>query len=79
MKKGLQQLKQKAHTYSFRLRSDFFHHLLVITGVILFWRGLWGLLDVYLFPEDPALSYIIGLIIGVIMLYFPDDDIKELI
>lgn len=37
------------------------------------------MLDVYLFPDAPALSYIIGLIIGVIMLYFPDDDIKELI
>ncbi|RLG15412.1 MAG: hypothetical protein DRN71_01320 [Candidatus Nanohalarchaeota archaeon] len=25
--------------------------------VITFWRGVWGLLDLYLFPGDPELSF----------------------
>lgn len=33
-----------------------------------FWRGIWGLMDVYLFPENYALSCLISLIIGLFIL-----------
>lgn len=36
--------------------------ILVLVGIVTFWRGLWRMLDVYLFPESPALS--IGTSIG---------------
>jgi hypothetical protein len=42
--------------------------ILVATAVVLFWRGSWGLLDHYLFPRNPPLSYITSLILGIIIL-----------
>lgn len=42
--------------------------LFVATGVVLFWRGTWGLMDLYLRPEDPLVSYILSLVIGLLIL-----------
>jgi hypothetical protein len=32
------------------------------------WRGVWGLLDVFIFPENQALSFAISSILGIILL-----------
>lgn len=64
---------------SLRPQPKFFSTLLVVVAIILVWRGLWNLVDVYLFPHYPMLSNIVGLIIGLLMLYLPDEDIKELV
>jgi len=37
-------------------------------AIVCFWRGTWGLLDIYLFPKNPALSFLISIIIGIIIL-----------
>ncbi len=37
-------------------------------AAVSFWRGIWGLMDVYLFPQNSALSYLISLIIGIFIL-----------
>jgi len=34
-------------------------------GIISLWRGIWGLSDIYLFPDDKTLSYISSFIIGL--------------
>lgn len=47
-------------------------------GVVLVWRGVWGLLDHYLFPNNPDLSYIASLCIGLVVLYFDDYVFDEL-
>ena len=53
----------------------------VIIGfaVIAFWRGVWGLLDIFLFPNDYVLSLVSSLIIGVIILYLTKHLIRGLI
>lgn len=53
---------------------------LLVTGValIMFWRGLWGLMDVYLFPENLALSYLTSAAVGLTILYLNDFRLKEL-
>lgn len=43
--------------------------LIVGTAVVLFWRGAWGLMDLYIFPDNPAVSYIISLIAGLGILF----------
>jgi hypothetical protein len=44
---------------------------LLITGaVIMFWRGVWGLMDVYLLPDNPPLSYGISLVISLLLFTF---------
>ena len=44
--------------------------LILALGAVFFWRGVWGLLDVYLFPNNMVLSYSISIGIGIVVLYF---------
>lgn len=37
-------------------------------SVICFWRGIWGLLDIYLFPANRVLSLWTSVILGLIIL-----------
>ena len=41
--------------------------LLIIIGVVSIWRAVWSLCDLYLFPSNPTLSYLISLIFGVVV------------
>jgi hypothetical protein len=60
------------------LHKHFFHKNLplkktlylvfVSTAVISFWRGLWGIMDIYLFPDNYELSLWVSLIFAVIAL-----------
>jgi len=42
----------------------------VIFAIVLLWRGVWGLLDIYLFPDNLLWSYLISALVGVIILFF---------
>lgn len=52
--------------------------LLIGTAVVLFWRGMWGLLDHVIFPNNPLLSYLFSLCVGLYILYRSHMLIKEL-
>jgi len=48
------------------------HHQLLCSIVIAFalvgiWRGIWRLYDLYLFPENPLLSFGGSLVIGIVI------------
>lgn len=43
--------------------------LIVGTAVVLYWRGAWGLMDLYIFPDNPAASYTLSLIAGLGILF----------
>jgi len=46
--------------------------ILTITSafaIISFWRGVWGLMDLYLFPMNRTFSLLISILIGVVILY----------
>ncbi|MFH1376622.1 MAG: hypothetical protein ABIH25_03210 [Candidatus Woesearchaeota archaeon] len=45
-----------------------FMAIIVGLGIVLFWRGVWQLLNVYLFPQNYELSNWISLIVGLIIL-----------
>ena len=64
---------------SLRPTKTFFSMILVVTCVVLIWRGIWNLLDLYFLRGHPILSNVIGILIGVIILYLPDRDIKDLL
>ena len=51
---------------------------LVAAAVIMIWRGIWGLLDHYLFPENPDMSHVISILIGLVILLFDDFALTEL-
>lgn len=39
-------------------------------AIIMFWRGVWGLMDIYLFPNDATLSYSVSFVISVLLYIF---------
>ncbi|NCN99174.1 hypothetical protein COU62_00770 [Candidatus Pacearchaeota archaeon CG10_big_fil_rev_8_21_14_0_10_35_219] len=45
-------------------------------AVITFWRGLWGLMNIYLFPNNYELSLWITLIGGLLILIITNHSIK---
>jgi uncharacterized membrane protein HdeD (DUF308 family) len=56
-------------------------NLLIILGLVLVWRGIWYVLDGldnWLFDGSHTWSAIIGVVIGLIILYLPDKDLKEI-
>jgi len=52
--------------------------LLIGFAVVSFWRGVWGLLDLYLLPNNQAASLWISIIIGVVILKATHYAVKEL-
>lgn len=49
--------------------STVFSILVIGTAAVLFWRGAWGLLDLYFFPNDPLISYGVSLVVGFVILF----------
>lgn len=54
------------------------YYLITSVGLIMVWRGVWGLSDVYLFPGDYLLSHLASLLIGFAIVYFNDFSLSEL-
>lgn len=52
--------------------------IVVGMAVVMFWRGMWGMLDLYLFPSNPLLSYSTSLIAGLLILFVTHKLYKEL-
>lgn len=47
-------------------------------SLIAFWRGIWGLMDLYIFPNNYELSLWLSLLAGLAVLYLTHHLIKEL-
>jgi len=43
--------------------------LIAALAIVSFWRGVWGLMDLYLFPENLALSFGVSIIFGLVILW----------
>ena len=52
--------------------------LLIGFAVVSFWRGTWGLLDIYLLPNNTELSMWVSLVIGIVILIWTHYAVKEL-
>lgn len=52
--------------------------LLIGFAVVSFWRGVWGLLDLYLLPNNQPVSLWSSIIIGVVILTATHYAVKEL-
>lgn len=50
-------------------RKNFFLALMLGIAAVAFWRGIWGLADLYFFPSNYNLSLILSAIIGIVILY----------
>lgn len=56
-----------------------FRSILIVIGIVMVWRGIWGFMDLYLFPNQKELSYIASILLGLIILYIDDAFIDELV
>lgn len=48
------------------------------SAVVLFWRGIWGLADEVLFPENYLLSSLVSILLGLFILGVSHSIIQEL-
>jgi membrane protein CcdC involved in cytochrome C biogenesis len=49
---------------SFKKRASYLTPILILVPIVMFWRGVWGLLDVIFFPDDKLISYGLCVFIG---------------
>jgi len=66
----------KLSRMKFRHQSIF--AILIAFAVISFWRGIWGLMDEYLFPDNYQLSLWVSLFLGLGILISTHYATKEL-
>ncbi|MFA4942932.1 MAG: hypothetical protein WC564_04815 [Patescibacteria group bacterium] len=53
----------------------------VVVGIVLVWRGIWYILDEldkWLFGGSHLWTSLAGVTVGLMILYFPDKDLKEI-
>lgn len=63
-----------------RLIHKFSKSIVGVVAVVLVWRGIWIFLDIvdkYVFGGSHMWTAILGVIVGLILLYIMDDDLKE--
>lgn len=61
--------------------TRFLHTLLIVLGIVLVWRGIWYILDKLderLFGSSHVWTAIGGIILGLIILYIPNKNLKEI-
>lgn len=59
----------------------FIRTLSIIVGLVLVWRGIWHVLDaadIYVFDGNGLWTAVGGIIFGLLVLYIPDHDLKEI-
>lgn len=71
-------MPRKVHS---RLIVYFAKNLLSVIGIVLIWRGVWYLLDavdVWLFGGSRMITAVGGIVLGLLLLYLPDRNLKEI-
>lgn len=49
-----------------------------LLGIIIIWRGIWGIFDIFIFPGNPVLSYLFSIVLGFILLLIDGNGLDEL-
>lgn len=62
-----------------RSMKKVFYTLLLAFAIVSFWRGAWGLMDLYLLPNNPFASFMVSLAIGIVILYSTENLIRRLV
>ena len=64
-----------------RLISYFTRNIFIVLGLVLIWRGTWYVLDeidILFLGRNHIISAVGGIILGLLILYLPDRDLKEI-
>ena len=49
-------------------KTELLRPLVFLSAVIMLWRGIWNLLDIHLMPENPTMSALISIVLGLLVL-----------
>lgn len=56
-------------------------NIFIVVGLVLIWRGIWYVLDkidAYFFGGSHFWTAVVGIVVGLLILYLPDNDLKEI-
>ena len=56
-------------------------NIVIAVGLILVWRGVWVMLDLidrWLFGNSHIITAVIGIVVGIILIYLPEKNLKTL-
>jgi len=59
----------------------FVRTLSIVVGLVVIWRGVWHVLDEIeriFFGGEVFWTAVVGIILGILLLYIPDHDLKEI-
>ncbi|MBP6084767.1 hypothetical protein KA517_00820 [Candidatus Gracilibacteria bacterium] len=73
-----EQPTSKKSGLSLKPRKYFFRDLIIVVGIVLVWRSIWHFADRILFPEAPFVGEVVGILLGLFLLYLPDGDLSHL-
>ena len=59
-------------------KGSFYHVILTAVAIVMVWRGIWNLLDEYMIMGHPLLNNLVSIVIGIILLYFLDRNLRKL-
>lgn len=68
-------------THKKPLLRYFAENLSIVIGLVLIWRGVWYVLDgfdIFFFAGNHAYTAVGGIALGLLILYLPDKDLKEI-
>jgi hypothetical protein len=74
----LKQIKESPKLEQLKKRHPNANAVVIVFAIVMLWRGVWGLLDTYLFPGSPALSYLVCIGLGAVILYLDNFTIDNL-
>lgn len=56
-------------------------NMTIVVGLVLIWRGIWYVLDAVdlrVFGGNHEITAVVGILVGLLLLYLPDGDLKEI-
>ncbi len=71
-------MRKKVNAKNHLTTRQVLYALLIGTSLIMVWRGVWGLLDIYFFPNDKTISLVLSVVIGILILSLTRKIVKEL-
>lgn len=78
MTNPLEKLKENNPLSGLKELHPTINAIIIVCAIIMLWRGIWGLLDEYLFPNSPTFSYLISITFGGLVLYLDGFSLKDL-
>ncbi|MPM57818.1 hypothetical protein SDC9_104641 [bioreactor metagenome] len=62
----------------FLKRRNGLNTILELLGAIAIWWGIWGIMDLFVFPNNELWSYLISIILGFLIIFIVGGELDDL-